>query len=79
MVIDIHGPFRDFPYYKTMLENDLELVTLTPEQVNRARRSDLLEYHVPGGGLKIHTELRRCYPHPVNASITAVAMTIWPV
>jgi hypothetical protein len=34
VVIDIHGPFRDFPYCKTMLENDLELVALTPEQVN---------------------------------------------
>ena len=34
VVIDIHSPFRDFPYYKIMLENDLELVALTPEQVN---------------------------------------------
>ncbi len=29
-----HGPFRDFPNYKTMGENFLELLQLTPEQVN---------------------------------------------
>ncbi|MEM7114440.1 MAG: hypothetical protein AAF614_18540 [Chloroflexota bacterium] len=28
------GPFKHFPNYKTMLENGLDLVELTPEQVN---------------------------------------------
>ena len=30
----LHGTFRDFPNYMTMLENGLELVELEPEQVN---------------------------------------------